>query len=87
MENWQVYLLQCKDGTYYCGLTNDLDKRIEAHNSGQGSKYTRSRLPVQLIASSSMMSKSKAHQLEYLVKKQPRSIKVKFLMNYNSPGG
>ena len=87
MENWQVYLIQCKDNTYYCGLTNDLDKRIEAHNSGQGSKYTRSRLPVQLIASSSMMSKSEAHRLEYLVKKQPRSLKVQFLMDYSNQGG
>ena len=44
-----VYLLRCKDDTLYCGWTTDLGSRIAAHNSGKGAKYTRSRLPVELV--------------------------------------
>ena len=47
--NWVCYLLECADGTLYCGITNDLDKRLNAHNAGEGAKYTRSRLPVTLV--------------------------------------
>ena len=46
--SWTVYLLKCADGTLYCGCTNNLTKRLAAHNRGQGAKYTRSRLPVAL---------------------------------------
>ena len=44
-----AYLVQCADGTLYGGYTTDLQKRMEAHNSGKGAKYTRSRLPVELV--------------------------------------
>jgi len=44
-----VYILECQDGTYYTGYTNDLDKRIELHNNGKGAKYTRDRRPVKLV--------------------------------------
>ena len=44
-----TYLLQCADGTYYCGWTNDLEKRLASHNAGKGGKYTRARLPVKLV--------------------------------------
>lgn len=44
-----VYILQCDDGTYYTGYTNDIEKRIEIHNSGHGAKYLRGKLPVQLV--------------------------------------
>ena len=44
-----TYMLKCSDGTYYTGWTNDLDRRIETHNKGNGGKYTRSRRPVELI--------------------------------------
>ena len=44
-----VYLLHCSDGSLYCGWTTDLKARLEAHNSGTGAKYTRSRLPVELV--------------------------------------
>ena len=43
-----TYLVECADGTLYCGWTNDIDKRMKAHNEGKGAKYTRSRLPVRL---------------------------------------
>ena len=44
-----TYMLKCKDGTYYIGYTNDLEKRVKAHNEGKGAKYTKGRGPVELI--------------------------------------
>ena len=44
-----VYILRCGDGTLYTGCTNDLPRRLQAHQSGRGAKYTRSRLPVELV--------------------------------------
>lgn len=47
-KQWVVYILECADGTLYTGITDDLDKRLKAHNSGKGAKYTRGRGPVTL---------------------------------------
>jgi putative endonuclease len=68
---WVVYLLRCCDNSLYCGVTNDLDSRIEAHNSGKGAKYTKSRRPVALVCASPGMSKSDAFKLEYRIKRIP----------------
>ena len=46
--SWYVYLMRCSDDTLYCGMTDDIEKRLKAHNSGKGAKYTRARLPVEL---------------------------------------
>jgi putative endonuclease len=75
---WFVYLVQCIDNTYYIGITNNLDKRIEAHNTGGGAKYTRGRRPVKLIKSISVSSKSEALKLEIKWKKMPKSKKATF---------
>ena len=53
-DRWVVYLLRCSDDSLYCGVTNDLEKRIAAHNSGSGAKYTRSRRPVELVCCSAL---------------------------------
>lgn len=66
---WCVYLLQCADDSYYCGSTNDLDKRIKTHNVGKGAKYTRSRLPVQLMYSRICADQSDALKQEIAIKK------------------
>jgi len=66
--NWIVYLVRCSDKSLYCGITNDLEKRLEVHNSGKGAKYTRSRRPVELVGVSALMTKSNALKLEYRVK-------------------
>ena len=71
VKQWIVYLIRCRDGSIYCGITNDLENRLKAHNSGKGAKYTRSRLPVQLIGISSPMTRSDALKLEYRVKHVP----------------
>ena len=78
--NWSVYLLQCSDETYYCGITNDIMKRLECHNSGKGAKYTRGRLPVTLlISTNAILSKAEALSLEHTVKQLPRNRKVSFI--------
>ena len=76
---WWVYLLECADGSYYCGCTNNLEKRLRTHNSGKGSRYTRSRLPVKLVCSRAVSDKSEALRLEYRVKQLPRERKESFL--------
>lgn len=68
-KEWVVYLLRCSDGSLYCGITNNIKNRLAAHNSDKGSKYTRSRNPVELIGTSTRMTKSNALKLEYRVKK------------------
>ncbi len=73
---WVVYILECSDGTLYTGITNDLDKRIKAHNSGTGAKYTRSRCPVILRIFWESPNRSEASKLEYAIKKLSRKKKL-----------
>jgi len=68
-------LIRCSDESLYCGITNNLKNRLEAHNSGKGAKYTRFRGPVELVAASHEMTKSDALRLEYRVKQVPASKK------------
>lgn len=79
MNNWAVYLVSCRDGSLYCGATNNVEKRIAAHNAGRGAKYTRSRLPVVLLVVSGFMSMSEALKLEYKVKQQKKELKIAYL--------
>ncbi|MCX5806095.1 MAG: GIY-YIG nuclease family protein [Proteobacteria bacterium] len=79
MDNWLVYLLKCNENTLYCGVTNNLEKRLEAYKSGKGSKHVRAHLPFSLIATSSMMSKSEAMRLEYIVKQAPKENKIEIV--------
>src|SRR3989338_9640982 len=60
--NWFCYLLRCADDTLYCGITNDLEKRHAAHNAGTASKYTRTRVPVELVYAESCADRSAASQ-------------------------
>ena len=77
---WHVYMVRCSDGTLYTGITNDLEKRIEAHNSGKdGARYTRARRPVKLVYSEGVESKSAAAKLEYRIKTLTRSKKVELI--------
>lgn len=75
--NWHVYLLQCSDNSLYCGITNNLEKRIKTHNSGRGAKYTRARRPVILLKYWEMESKSAALKREYQIKQMSREEKLK----------
>ena len=75
-KEWIVYLVRCVDESLYCGITNDIDKRLVAHNSGKGAKYTKSRLPVQVVGVSSKMTKSEALKLERHIKDVPAGKKI-----------
>ena len=75
-KTWYVYLLRCKDDTLYCGTTDDLDRRIAAHNAGKGAKYTRGRGPVILEYSESCESYSAALRREYAIKQLSRVEKL-----------
>ena len=74
---WTCYLLQCSDQTLYCGITNDLAKRLAAHNAGEGAKYTRGRTPVKLAYQEPCANKSSALKREMQIKQMPRSEKLK----------
>lgn len=79
--DWLTYLLLCADGSFYCGITNDLQKRLGAHNKGQGCKYTAGRCPVSLMAYRGGLTRSQAARLEYAVKQVPKGRKLEFLKN------
>jgi putative endonuclease len=74
-----VYILKCSDGTLYTGWTNDLDKRLEKHNSGKGSKYVRARLPAKLAYSEKLANMKEAMARERAIKALPRASKLKII--------
>ena len=71
-----TYILRCADGTLYTGWTNDLERRLKAHNAGTGAKYTRPRLPVELFYYESFETKEEAMSREASIKKMTRRAKI-----------
>ena len=79
-KNWICYILECNDGTLYTGITNRLDKRIDTHNKGKGSKYVAARTPAKLVFSSEYLgSRGHAAQYERQVKSMSRQEKLKLI--------
>ena len=78
-----VYIVQCKDGTYYTGYTNDLERRISQHNSGNGAKYLKSKLPVKLVYAKEYKYYKNALRGERKIKKLTRNQKERLIRNYN----
>ena len=74
--NWFCYLLRCADDTLYCGISNDLEKRLAAHNAGTASKYTRVRLPVELVFAEPCADRSAASKREMEIKSLKRAEKL-----------
>ncbi len=74
--SWYCYLLRCADETLYCGITNDLAKRLDAHNDGTGAKYTRNRTPVVLVYQELREDRSAASKREIAIKKLSREKKL-----------
>lgn len=72
---WWVYILRCKDGTLYTGVTTDLARRFKQHNAGTASKYTRSRRPVVMVYREPTKSHGDALRRELAIKKLPRAAK------------
>ena len=82
-----VYLLRCGDGSLYCGWTSDVPRRFEQHRSGTASSYTRSRLPVELVWSRPMGSRSQAMREEARIKRLTRAEKLRLVGGGPGLGG
>ncbi|WP_408072544.1 GIY-YIG nuclease family protein [Butyrivibrio sp. JL13D10] len=76
-----TYIVECADGSLYCGWTNNLEKRIADHNAGKGAKYTKPRLPVVLVYSEAFATKEEAMSREWHIKQLSRSKKLDLIKN------
>ena len=79
-----TYILQCADGTFYCGWTNDLAKRLAAHNAGTASKYTAPRRPVEIVYTEQYATKQEAMSREYQIKQLTRQEKIDLIRHGSS---
>lgn len=85
-----TYILECKDGTFYTGWTNNLEKRLKDHNDGKGAKYTKPRRPVALAYYETFETKEEAMKREYAIKQMSRAAKEKLISEkkiYHCSGG
>ncbi len=80
-KNWYTYILECSDKSYYIGITNNIRKRVEIHNSGKGSKYILMRRPVRLVYFEKFNNRSKAQKREIQLKSWTRKEKQKLIKN------
>jgi putative endonuclease len=78
-SKWHVYILKCGDGSLYTGITNDIKKRFEAHKSGKGSKFVRSRKAKKIVHTESFRTKGKALKREAAIKGLSRQEKIELL--------
>lgn len=81
---WYLYILRCGDGTFYTGITTDVDKRLEAHRSGRGAKYTRGRAPLEVIYRECCGTHSDALKREMEVKRLSREEKQALIFSVRS---
>lgn len=85
---WWVYIVECADGTYYTGITTDVNRRLNEHNySFKSAKYTRSRRPVRLVYSEEALNRSEASKRELKIKKLSRQKKIKMIEGKNADNG
>lgn len=83
-KNWCVYLLECKNGAFYTGITNELEKRFKAHQRGTGAKYTRANPPLRILASAPACDRSQASKMEVAVKRLPKKQKLAWFKRQTS---
>ena len=76
---WCVYLIECRNGAWYAGITNDLPARYAAHVAGKGARYTRANPPVRLLGSRAFADRSAASKAEWVVKRLPKARKLAWL--------
>ncbi len=81
MDLWYLYILKCRNGSFYTGITKDIKKRIDEHESGKGSKYLRGKGPLSLVFSVEVESKSMALKYEMEVKKISRKDKINLILS------
>lgn len=75
---WFLYLLECANGTYYAGITTDVDARFRAHQQGKGARYTRANPPIRILAQATYADRSAASKAEWALKQLPREAKLGF---------
>ena len=86
MTTYKVYMVECSDGSIYTGITTNVDRRMEQHSKGIGSKYVRARLPISLQWLSESMDLSSALKMEHHIKSWNREKKLKWIcLLYTSP--
>lgn len=78
-KGWYIYILRCRDGSLYTGITNDMEGRFARHNSGKGAKYTRARLPVEIVYQKRMRSSTAARKREIAIKRLSRAEKLELI--------
>jgi putative endonuclease len=81
-SSWVFYVLKCRDNTLYTGITSDVSRRINQHNNGTASRYTRSRLPVKLVFSQPCRNRSQALRKEYAMKQLSRKEKIAYISDH-----
>ncbi|MCD7856501.1 MAG: GIY-YIG nuclease family protein [Clostridiales bacterium] len=84
-HSWWAYMVQCADGTLYTGIAADVDRRAEVHNRGRGAKYTRSRLPVQVVYREEQPTKGDALRREMAIKRLSRREKLELIAGKDNP--
>ncbi len=84
---YSVYIVKCKDGTYYTGYTTDVIKRVAAHNAQKGAKYTKGRIPVELVYEEHFEDKRSALQREYAIKQLTKLQKEQLILGENTSKG
>ncbi|HAI93590.1 MAG TPA: hypothetical protein DCM36_02315 [Xanthomonadaceae bacterium] len=82
---WVLYLLECRNGSFYAGITNDLDARFRAHQQGRGARYTRANPPVRILANRAYPDRASASRAEWQLKQLPRARKLAWLQQ-TAPG-
>lgn len=80
---WVVYILECSDGSFYTGISNNVEARINTHNASKGAKYTKSRLPVTLVFQEDTFNKSESLRREIEIKKLTRKKKRELIDAFN----
>ncbi len=78
MKKWYVYILECQDGSFYTGVTNDVDARMNAHAEGRGSKYVYNKGFKRLVRAKLCKNKSDACKCEYAIKQLSRDRKLEW---------
>lgn len=84
-EGWHLYLLRCRDGSLYAGITTDVERRFREHAQGRGARYTRSHPPEAVLGSRSYPDRASASRAEHALKRQPKARKLDWLRGATDP--
>ena len=84
LMRWVLYLLECRGGSYYAGITTDLARRFAEHQAGTGGRYTRAHRPIRIVASRQYPDRSSASRAEYVLKQLPRKDKPGYFLLENT---